>query len=111
MKRKRHSGEEIIQKLCAIGEEFPAGKRVAEVVQGQQLSLLTYQTWKNVYGGMMTDDLQRFKELQKENARLMQDYFQSLFGSSLRLLNLHSFLPDATNQRLARADRTAMPPR
>jgi hypothetical protein len=33
MKRKRHSGEEIIKKLRAIGEELAAGKRVEEAVQ------------------------------------------------------------------------------
>jgi|GEM_PF-2452690 len=49
MKRKRHSGEEIIKKLRAIGEELAAGKRVEEAVRGQSISLATYQRWKSEY--------------------------------------------------------------
>jgi len=70
MKRKRHSGEEIIKKLRAIGEELAAGKKVEEAVRGQAISLATYQRWKSEYGGMKRDALKRLKELEKENARL-----------------------------------------
>ena len=70
MKRKRHSGEEIIKKLRVIGEELAAGKRVEDAVRGQSISLATYQRWKSEYGGMKKDALKRLKELEKENARL-----------------------------------------
>ena len=65
MKQKRHSGEESIKKLRTIGEELAAGKRVEEAVQGQSISLATYQRWKSEYGGMETDALKRLKELER----------------------------------------------
>ncbi len=67
---KRHSPEQIVQKLRDGDAMLNAGKTVAEVVQHLGVSEQTYYRWKNQYGGMKSEEAKRLKELEVENARL-----------------------------------------
>ncbi len=67
---KRHSPEQIVQKLRDGDAMLNAGKSVAEVVQHLGVSEQTYYRWKNQYGGMKSEEAKRLKELETENARL-----------------------------------------
>lgn len=67
---KRHSPEQIVQKLRDGDAMLNAGKSVAEVVQYLGVSEQTYYRWKNQYGGMKSEEAKRLKELEVENARL-----------------------------------------
>jgi transcriptional regulator with PAS, ATPase and Fis domain len=59
MKRKRHTGEEIIKKLREA-----AGRNVEEVCRALGVSAATYQRWKSHYGGIKKDALKRLRELE-----------------------------------------------
>ena len=68
--RKRHSPEQIVQKLRDADALLNAGKTVAEVIQQLGVSEQTYYRWRNQYGGMKSEEAKRLKELELENARL-----------------------------------------
>jgi len=70
MSRKRHSAEEIVNKLRQADVEFGRGKPVAEVCRLLGVTELTYYRWRKEYGGLKTDQAKKLKELEKENARL-----------------------------------------
>ena len=70
--RKRHTPEQIIQKLREVEILVSQGKSVQEAVRQIEVTEQTYYRWRNEYGGMRTDQAKRLKELEKENARLKQ---------------------------------------
>jgi hypothetical protein len=47
-----------------------AGKDLAAVLQGLEISEATYHRWRNQYGGMKSEEAKRLKKLEEENARL-----------------------------------------
>ena len=46
------------------------GQPVANVIRQLGVSDVTYYRWRKEYGGLKVDQAKRFKELEKENARL-----------------------------------------
>ena len=70
MKRKRHTPEQIINKLRDADAMLGAGKTIGQVVQHLGVSEQTFHRWRNQYGGMKAGDAKRLKELEQENARL-----------------------------------------
>jgi len=70
MGRKRHSAEEIVNKLRQAEVELGKGRTIAEVCKLLSISEPTYYTWRKEYGGLKVDQAKRFKELEQENARL-----------------------------------------
>jgi putative transposase len=71
-KKKRHTPEQIIQKLREVEVRTGKGERVEDAVRQIEVSYQTYLRWRKEYGGMRTDQAKRLKELEKENARLKQ---------------------------------------
>ena len=71
-KRKRHTPEQIIQKLREVEVLLRQGSTVAEAVRQIEVTEQTYYRWRKEYGGLRTDQAKRLKELEKENARLKQ---------------------------------------
>jgi transposase-like protein len=69
-KRKRHSPEQIVQKLREAEALLNAGQTIAQVVQRLGVSEATFHRWRNQYGGMKAEEAKRLKELEAENARL-----------------------------------------
>ena len=69
-KRKRHNPEEIVRKLRDAEAMLNAGKDLAAVLQGLEISEATYHRWRNQYGGMKSEEAKRLKKQEEENARL-----------------------------------------
>ena len=68
--RKRHSPEEIIDKLRQAEVELARGLAVPHVCRKIGVTEQTYYRWRKQYSGMNREQLRRLKELEKENARL-----------------------------------------
>jgi len=69
-RRKRHSPEQIVQKLREADALLNAGQTIAQVLQRLGISEATFHRWRNQYGGMKAEEAKRLKELEAENARL-----------------------------------------
>ena len=70
MARKRHSAEEIVNKLRQAEVELSKGGSVASVCKLLGVTEQTYYRWRKEYGGLKTDQAKKLKDLEKENARL-----------------------------------------
>ena len=70
MGRKRHSAEEVINKLRLADVELSKGNTIAQACKLISISEQTYHRWRKEYGGLKVDQAKRFKELEQENARL-----------------------------------------
>lgn len=70
MPKKPFSAEQIISKLREAEVMMSQGKTVGEICRALGISDQTYYRWRKEYGGMRTDQAQRLKELEQENARL-----------------------------------------
>jgi transposase len=70
MARKRHSTEQIINKLREAEVHLGQGMTVPEVSRKLCVTEQTYYRWRKEYGGIKTDQVRKLKELEKENAQL-----------------------------------------
>ena len=70
MRRKRHSAEEIVNKLREADVELARGETVPQACRKIGVTEQTYYRWRREYGGMKVDQARRLKDLEKENARL-----------------------------------------
>ncbi len=70
MGRKRHTPEQIIRKLREAEIAPAQGQTTAEVARKLSITEQTYYRWRKEFGGLRLDQAKRFKELEKENARL-----------------------------------------
>ena len=70
MGRKRHTPEQIITALREAEVGLARGKSAKLISRELGISEQTYYRWRQEFGGMKVDQARRFKELEKENARL-----------------------------------------
>ena len=70
MGRKRHTPEQIIRKLREAEIALVQGQTTAEVARKLSITEQTYYRWRKEFGGLRLGQAKRFKELEKENARL-----------------------------------------
>lgn len=70
MARKRHSAEEIVNKLRQAEVELGKGNSVAGVCRLLGVTEPACFRWRRKYGGLKVDQAKRFKELEQENSRL-----------------------------------------
>ena len=70
MKRKQFSAEQIVNKLRQAEVLLSQGQTVAQACKVTGITEQTYYRWRREYGGLKTDQAKRFKELERENARL-----------------------------------------
>ena len=70
MGQKRHTPEQIIQKLRRAEVEIAQGDTVAQACKKIEVTEHTYYRWRSEYGGLRLDQAKRLKDLEKENARL-----------------------------------------
>ncbi len=70
MPRKRFTAEQIISKLREAEVELARGKKVPQVCRQLGVTEQTYYRWRKEYGGLRVDQAKRFRELERENARL-----------------------------------------
>jgi len=69
-KRKRHTPDEIVEKLRDADMLLAQGLPVGDVATRLGVSEVTFSRWRNQYGGMKSEDMKRLKELEAENTRL-----------------------------------------
>lgn len=69
-KRKRHTPQQIIDKLRDADVMLSQGSTVADVAARLGVSEVTYHRWRNQFGGMKGEEMKRLKELELENRRL-----------------------------------------
>ncbi len=67
MKTNQHSAEQIIRILAQAEQGH---QTIGEVCREFGIAETTFYRWRNAYGGMPLAEVQRLKELEKENARL-----------------------------------------
>jgi hypothetical protein len=70
MQRKRHKAEEIVAKLRQVEVLTARDKPVSEAIRTIGVTEVTYYRWRNEYGGLKGDQVNRLKELEAENAPL-----------------------------------------
>ena len=70
MSQKRHTPEQIINKLRQAEVELAQGATVPQACKKIGVTDQTYYRWRSEYGGMRVDQAKRLKELEKENGRL-----------------------------------------
>jgi len=70
MARKRHTAEEIVNKLREAEVLIANGTTIAQVCKQIGVTDQTYYKWRREYGGLKTNQAKRFKELEQENTRL-----------------------------------------
>ena len=67
MKTNQHTAEQIIRIL----EQAERGTQtIGMVCREHGITETTFYRWRKAYGGMALSEVQRLKELEKENARL-----------------------------------------
>ena len=69
-KRKRHTPQQIIDKLRDADVWLSQGAGVADVASRLGVAEVTYHRWRNQFGGMKAEEMKRLKELEQENKRL-----------------------------------------
>ena len=70
MPRKRYTTEQIIGKLREAEVELARGKTVGQVCKQLGVTEQTYYRWRKEYGGLRINQAKRFRDLERENARL-----------------------------------------
>ncbi len=66
MKTNKFSEFQILTML----KEAENGKKISEIARANNVSETTIYSWRAKYGGMELSDLQRLRELERENAIL-----------------------------------------
>lgn len=67
MKTSQHTAEQII-KILELAEK--GEQTIAAVCRAHGIAETTFYRWRKTYGGMSVSEVQRLKELEKENGRL-----------------------------------------
>ena len=70
MSTKRHTPEQIINKLRQAEVEIANGATVAQAAKKIGVTDHTYYRWRSEYGGMRVNQAKRLKQLEKENSQL-----------------------------------------
>ena len=70
MVKKGYTPEQIINKLREAEIHLNQGAGIAEASKKIGITEQTYYRWRKEYGGMRVEQARKFKELEKENARL-----------------------------------------
>ena len=72
MARRRHTAEQIVNKLREAEVLLSQGHTVEQVSRKLEINAQTYYRWRKEYGGLKTDQAKKLKTLQAENSRLKQ---------------------------------------
>ena len=70
MTRKRHKPEEIVAKLRQVDVLVSQGRSVADAIRPIAVTEVTYDRWRQEFGGLKSDQVKRLKDLATENTRL-----------------------------------------
>lgn len=64
---KKHTAEQIINKLREAEVLQANGQSLAEVCRQLEITEQTYYRWRKEYGGLRVDQAKRLKELDQKN--------------------------------------------
>jgi transposase-like protein len=70
MPKKRNNAEQVVTKLRQIDVPVAQGRTVGQACKEAEISEQSYYRWRKEYGGLDIEQAKRFKELERENARL-----------------------------------------
>ena len=70
MPGKKHTPEQVINKLREAEVVLTQGSTVAEASRQIGVTEQTFYRWRNEYGGLRIDQVKRLKQLELENTRL-----------------------------------------
>lgn len=70
MPTKRHTPEQVINKLREAEIAIAQGCTVAEASRQIGVTEQTFYRWRSEYGGLRIDQARRLKQLESENTRL-----------------------------------------
>jgi putative transposase len=70
MASKRQTPEQIVAKLRQVDVHTSQGSTVADAVRQIGVTEVTYDRWRQEFGGLKTSQVKRLKELEAENQRL-----------------------------------------
>ena len=70
MSTKRHTPEQVINKLREAEVAMAQGSTVAGASRQIGVTQQTFYRWRNEYGGLRIDQVKRLKQLESENTRL-----------------------------------------
>ena len=70
MPKRKHTAEEIINKLREAEVIIASGSTVVEAVRRIGVSEQSFYRWRTEYGGLRVDQARRLKQLETENGRL-----------------------------------------
>ncbi len=73
MANKRHTPEQVINKLRQAEVAISAGRTVSEASRQIGVTEQTYYRWRNEYGGLRIDQVKRLKQLETDVRRLNQE--------------------------------------
>ncbi len=83
MAKRKHTTEQIIRKLREAEVEQAKGQSIKTVCKKLQITEQTYYRWRKEYGGLRMDQARRFKQLEKENARLKKLLAEMVIGNAI----------------------------
>ncbi len=67
---KRHTAEQIVNKLRQVDVELSQGASIATACKSIAVTDQTYYRWRREYGGLKVVQAKRLKDLERENSRL-----------------------------------------
>jgi transposase-like protein len=67
---KRHTPEQILEKLQSAERALAKGMTAAEICRKLSITEQTFYRWRRVYGGSQVEQAERIQALERENARL-----------------------------------------
>jgi transposase-like protein len=70
MPKKRNNAEQAVTKLRQIDVPVAQGRTVGQACKEAEISEQSYYRWRKEGGGLDIEQAKRFKELERENARL-----------------------------------------
>jgi putative transposase len=70
MARKRYKPEEIVAKLRQVDVLVSQGQATVDAIRQIGVSEVTYYRWRQEFGGLKTEQVNRLKDLELENSRL-----------------------------------------
>lgn len=70
MPKKTYKPEQIVTLLRQVEVLVGQGKSVGEAAREAGITEQSYYRWRREYGGLQIEQAKRFKELERENARL-----------------------------------------
>ena len=80
MPRRKHTAEEIINKLREAEVIISSCSTVVEAVRHIGVSEQTFYRWRSEYGGLRVDQARRLKQLETENSRLKRGTPKSAYS-------------------------------